>query len=62
MAGYVIGSEAWLNFLKEQIITSGDLLAHQKGLNLSDEEVESIYKKHVQCIVQLFDYTEQTTK
>ena len=58
MAKYVRGSKEWLDYMKEAIITSGDLLAHQE--NLTPEEVEDIAQTHWRLVLELFDYTEET--
>jgi hypothetical protein len=59
MAGYVKGSDAWLKFITDQIITAGDLLARQKELNLSEDEVKAICDKHDQHVWRLCNYIKQ---
>ena len=53
MAGYVIGSKAHYEFLKEKLIDVSTILA---SFNLNDEERKELYTKQVQFMDHLEKY------
>lgn len=55
MAGYRVGSKAWVEHVKQRIIDTGVKL---QSKDLSEEEREAVYRDHVRHIVKLHDYAE----
>lgn len=53
MAGYVIGSKAHYDFLKEKLIDIGAILG---AFNLSEEEKKELFVKQVQFMDQMEKY------
>ena len=55
MAGYVIGSQKWMDITKERIITLGDLL---KSPLTTAEEKERLHLEQSKLVLMIFDYFE----
>lgn len=53
MAGYVVGSKAHYDFLKEKLIDIGAIL---RAFNLSEEEKKALFAKQVQFMDQMEKY------
>lgn len=55
MAGYIVGSQAWLKVTKERIITLGDLL---KSPLTNAEEKERLHLEQTKLVLAVYDYFE----
>lgn len=56
MAGYLFGSKAWAKYVTERLTKGADLLARQKELNLSDDEIKRIAEQHNRLVRHVNDY------